>query len=502
LRLKPPPQKYEVLISSAAYRLVRSNIKGDIIMEKENLNRGLSERHIQLIAFGGAIGVGLFLASGKAIVSSGPSLLLSYLIGGIIIYLMMRALGEVAVEYPLSGSFSAYANMFMGPTAGFMVGWGYWFLWVIISMAEVTAIAIYCTFWWPNLPQWIPALGALTCMTFANLLSVKSFGEFQFWCSSIKIATIVAIIIAGISIIFFGAGTPDGHAVGFKNLYTLPGGFFPFGGWGVLESLSIVMFAFIGVEFIGITAGEAKDPQRAIPGAINKVLWRILVFYIGTLFVIMAINPWTSVPTNASVAESPFVLTFSQIGIRQAAGIINFVIITASLSSCNSGMFSNARMLYTLSLQKQAPHFLSNLTKNKIPANALLVSFAVALIGVVMNYIAPSEAFLLLTSISTFLALFSWTMIIIVQMSFRKKQTKEKVDALKFPMPFYPYSGYLVIIVFVFIAALLIASPSSRVSVLLGCFLVIVLFCIHKIFMDGKGKDKDKDKDNMPQPLK
>ncbi|MDR1926582.1 MAG: amino acid permease, partial [Endomicrobium sp.] len=342
--------------------------------DDEHLQRGLSERHINLIAIGGAIGIGIFLASGNAIASAGPSLLVSYIFGSIFMYLIMRALGEVAVENPVSGSFSAYAHKFINPCAGFMIGWSYWLMWVITCMAEVTAIGIYCSFWWPELPQWIMALASLICILLMNLLSVKMFGEFEFWFSIIKVATIVGILIAGISIIFFGFGN-NGHAVGISNLYALKGGFFPFGISGVFGALVMAMFAFIGVEFIGITAGEVKNPDKTIPSSINKVLLLISLFYIGTLFVIMCIYPWINISKGDGVEESPFVSTFVGLGIKQAAAIINFVIITASISACNSGMFSNGRMLYNLALNKQAPKFLTKINKNKIPVNAVLASF-------------------------------------------------------------------------------------------------------------------------------
>ena len=256
---------------------------------KEDLQRGLQERHIQLIAIGGAIGVGLFLGANEAIQQAGPALIISYFMGGVAIFVVMRALGEIAVAHPVSGSFSAYAGMYLGPMMGYITGWTYWFLWVITCMAEITAVGVYTNFWFPDIPQWIPALGALICMTMVNLTAVKAYGEFEFWFAMLKIVTIVAMIGMGLLMIVAGIGR-GGEAVGLGNLWN-HGGFMPKGFSGVLKAMGIVMFAYVGTELIGVTAGEAADPQKSIPSAIDKVFWRILIFYIGTLFVTMALFP-------------------------------------------------------------------------------------------------------------------------------------------------------------------------------------------------------------------
>lgn len=447
---------------------------------EEGLQRSLSKRHVQLIAIGGAIGVGLFLASGDAIATAGPSLLLSYLLGGIFTYFVMRALGEIAVEYPISGSFSAYAHKFISPCAGFIVGWTFWLLWTVSCMVQVTAVGIYCNFWWPELPRWIPALVALVCITVSNLLNVKNFGEIAFWSSIIKVITIVLVIIVGIIILFLGLKSGD-HTPGICNLFKY--GFFANGFKGVFFALTMVTFAFIGVEFIGITAGETNNPEKTIPSVINRVLLIILSLYVGTLFVIMCIYPWPEIAQGGGVGRSPFVLTFSGLGIKQAAAIINFVIITASLSTANSGMFSNGRMLYNLSLQKQAPQFLSKINSNKIPSNAVIVSFIFCLIGVILNVIVPAGVFMMLVSISTFLGLFIWGAIMVIQIYSRRNKSADDISKLKYPMLFYPYSNYILLAALVLIACMLAVKSETRTTFIVGPIWLILLYCIYKFFI-------------------
>lgn len=345
----------------------------------ENLERGLEERHIQLIALGGAIGVGLFLGSADTIKIAGPSILLSYLLGGFILFFIMRSLGEIAVEEPLSGSFSAYANKYIGPLAGYLTGWTYWLNWISICMAEVTAIGIYIDFWYPSVPKWVSAFTALIIMIIINLINVKAYGEFEFWFSIIKVVTIVGMIVIGTIMITTGIGN-KGVIVGLSNLWT-NGGFFPNGIKGTIKALPMVTFSFFGTELIGITAGEAKNPQKTIPSAINKVFWRICIFYIGSLTIIMSIYPWNKI----GVIGSPFVLTFSKLGIKVAAGIINFVVLTAALSSCNSGIYTTGRMVYNLALQGSAPKVFKKVNASKVPRNAILASSACMFIGVALN---------------------------------------------------------------------------------------------------------------------
>src|ERR1700733_6275252 len=273
------------------------------------LSRNLRNRHIQLIAIGGTIGVGLFLGSARAIHNAGPALLIAYLLGGIAIFFIMRALGELLTYRPVAGSFATYAEEFCGPFAGFVTGWSYWFMWVLTAMAELTAIGIYVRYWFPDVPQWLPALVALGALYGTNLLAVRVFGELEFWFALVKVVTIVALIVAGLAVIFLHVGEL-GSTASFANLYT-HGGFLPFGLLGVLLTLQIVMFAYSGVELIGVTAGEAQNPAVVLPRATNGIILRILIFYLGALLVIMSVVPWNEL----SPEMSPFVFVFAKLGV-------------------------------------------------------------------------------------------------------------------------------------------------------------------------------------------
>lgn len=436
---------------------------------EEDLHRGLQERHIQLIALGGAIGVGLFLGSATAIKTAGPALMLSYLIGGLIIFFIMRALGEVAVAYPVSGSFSAYASRFLGPMAGYITGWTYWFMWVVTCMAEITAVGVYMQFWFPEVPQWIPALAALVCMTTVNLIAVEAYGEFEFWFALIKVSTIVVMIVVGLGMILFGIGN-SGVPIGISNLWAYDG-FCAKGLTGMIMALVMVMFAYLGIELVGVTAGEAKDPEKTLPAAIDKVFWRILIFYIGALFVIMSLYPWNQLGTIGS----PFVLTFEKLGVRSAAGIINFVVLTAALSSCNSGIFSTGRMLYNLALQGRAPAFFGKLSDRKVPKNGIVVSSVFLLIGVVLNYLVPGKVFTYVTSIGTFAALWVWAVIVLVQMKFRQELTPEQQAKLVYPMPGYPVINWLCLAFLAFVAVVMCFDPDTLVAMIVGPIWLVLL---------------------------
>jgi AAT family amino acid transporter len=441
--------------------------------QEHEMQRSLEERHIQLMAIGGAIGVGLFLGSATAIKAAGPSLILMYLVCGFLLFLVMRALGEMAVENPISGSFSAYAYEYLGPLAGYLTGWSYWLMWVIVVMAETTAVAIYINYWWPSFPAWASALITIAILTMINLTAAKLFGELEFWFALIKVVTIIVMIVVGLIMIFTGLGN-NGVALGFSNL-TAHGGFFPNGFGGMFSAIIMVTFAFLGMELIGVTAGEAKDPEKNIAKAINNVFYRILIFYVGSLLVIMSIYPWNSIGTQGS----PFVLTFSKLGIAAAAGIINFVVLTAAASSSNSGIYTTARMLHSLSLQGKAPKSLSTLSKNGVPARAIFFSVACMLIGVVLNYIAPGKAFSTLTSIVTFVGIFVWFIILLSHMAFRKRLTPDQVKALKFPTFMYPVSDYLALAYLAVVFLAMIINPGERISVYVGIPFILILTAMY-----------------------
>lgn len=450
--------------------------------QSENLHRGLDNRHIQLIALGGAIGVGLFYGSSATIQMAGPSILFSYLIGGLVIFTIMRALGEMAVDEPVSGSFSSYANRYLGTFAGYFTGWTYWFMWVVVGMAEITVVGVYVNYWVPDIPQWLTALGVLLLITMINLANVKAFGEFEFWFAMVKVVAIIGMIILGLGIIFFGIGN-GGQPIGFENLWT-HGGFMPNGVTGILMSLVLVMFSFGGVELIGITAGEAKNPQKSIPSAINNVVWRILIFYIGALGIMMILYPWNEIGTNGS----PFVLIFDNVGIPGAAHIINFVVITAALSAFNSGLFSSGRMLYNLSLQNNGPKYFGKLNKNGNPRRGILFSSLFLLVAVVLNYFVPEKVFIYISSVATVAVITSWTIILITQLKFRQSKTKKDIEKLAFKMPLYPVSTYLALAFLALVIVLMAFIEGMRIALVVAPIWFFILYIGYKM----KKKDSTK----------
>lgn len=447
---------------------------------QNQLQRGLEERHITLMSLGAAIGVGLFLGSATAIKLAGPGIILGYAFAGMIMFFIMRALGEMAIQKPVAGSFSQYARDYLGALPGFLTGWNYWFLWVVTCMAEITAAGIYMEYWFPEVPRWIWALAALVIMAAVNFLNVKAYGELEFWFALIKIITIVFMIVSGIGMIVLGIGN-GGIATGISNLWE-HGGILPNGVTGVLMSLQMVMFAFLGIEMIGITAGEVKNPEKTLARAIDSVFWRILIFYVGALIVIMSIYPWTEI----GVQGSPFVLTFDKLGIPAAAGIINFVVLTAALSSCNGGIFSTARMLFNLAENDEAPKGLGKLNKNGVPSKAVLVTAGALLVGVVLNYLVPAKVFTWVTAISTFGAIWTWSMILLSQIKYRKGLTPNQLKGLKYKMPLFPFTSYFSLAFLILVVGLMAFFPDTRIALIVGPLWLGILTA----FYYGKGYHK------------
>jgi AAT family amino acid transporter/D-serine/D-alanine/glycine transporter len=432
--------------------------------EHGGLARNLRNRHIQLIAIGGTIGVGLFLGSAKAIHAAGPGLLLAYLLGGVVIFFIMRALGELLTYRPVAGSFATYAEEFCGPFAGFVTGWSYWFMWVVIAMAELTAIGIYVRYWLPELPQWVPALVALVLLYGSNLLAVRVFGELEFWFALIKVVTIVALILAGLAVIFFHLGEL-GATASFANLHS-HGGFMPFGVLPVLLTLQIVMFAYSGVELIGVTAGEAENPQVVLPRATNGVILRILIFYLGALLVIMSVVPWNELDPDVS----PFVFVFQKLQVPAAASLITAVVITAAASSCNSGLFSTGRMLWSLAQRGHGPQVFARLNAQQVPAAGIHASAAVMLLAVVLNYWVPKEVFTWVTSITLIGTLWTWGIILVSHRNYRLAVRAGRVAAAPFRMPGAPYANWAVLAFLVVVSALLWLDKDTRVALFVAPF--------------------------------
>ncbi|WP_045302822.1 amino acid permease [Saccharothrix sp. ST-888] len=426
--------------------------------DEEGYERGLGSRQIQMIAIGGAIGTGLFLGAGTAISKAGPSLILSYAVAGLVIFAIMRALGELLTYRPVSGSFAEYAREFIGPFAGYVTGWTYWLFWVVTGMAETTAAAVYIKYWEPAIPQWVSALGFLVILYAANLISVKVFGEIEFWFSMIKVTAIIGIILIGIGVLTLGfSKAGDTASVGY--LWNA-GGFFPKGIGATVMTLQIVMFAYLGVELVGVTAGESENPAKTLPRAINTLPWRIALFYIGALVIILSLVPWTEFKPGVS----PFVAAFGKIGIPAAAGIINFVVLTAALSSCNSGMYSTGRMLRDLALRGQAPGRMTALNSRKTPAPAITVSCALMGLGVVLNYFAPAKAFEYITSVATVCGIWTWAMILICQIRYHASWKNGHLPPPTFKAPGGVVASWAALAFLALVIVLIGFDPDNRIS--------------------------------------
>ncbi|MFI5660710.1 amino acid permease [Streptomyces sp. NPDC051684] len=425
----------------------------------EGYQRGLGARQIQMIAIGGAIGTGLFLGAGKGISKAGPSLILAYAVAGVVIFCIMRALGELLMYRPVSGSFSEYAREFIGPFAGFATGWTYWLFWVITGMTEVTAAATYMTFWW-DIPQWVSALVFTVILYGANLISVKLFGELEFWFSTVKVTAIIGMILICAGILTIGF-SDAGDTASLTHLWDLGGFFAGENGIGsTLMTLQMVMFAFLAVELVGVTAGEAKDAKKVLPKAINTVPWRIAVFYVGALIMILSVVPWTSFKAG----ESPFVHAFDKMGLGVGAAIVNFVVLTAALSSCNSGMYSTGRMLRDLAQNGQGPSFFTKLSKNGLPVVGTTFSAAMMLVGVWINYQWPGEAFNYVVSFATISGMWAWIIILICQIRYRLKSDRGELPKSEFRAPWGVWVSGLALAFIFMVIVLMGIDPDARVS--------------------------------------
>jgi len=418
----------------------------------------LKNRHIQLIALGGAIGTGLFLGLSQTVGMAGPSVILGYAIGGMIAFFIMRQLGEMVVEEPVTGSFSHFAHTYWGSFAGFMSGWNYWVLYVLVGMAELTAVGVYIQYWWPEMPTWASAAVFFVIINLINLTQVKIYGEMEFWFSLIKVAAIVAMIGFGSWLLLSGTAGPQ---AGVANLWR-HGGFFPNGGMGLVMAMAIIMFSFGGLELVGITAAEADDPKRSIPKATNQVIYRILLFYVGALVVLLSLYPWQ----NVVPGSSPFVMIFHDLDSNVVATVLNVVVLTAALSVYNSCVYCNSRMLLGLAVQGDAPKALQATNRRGVPVKALSVSAIATGFCVLINYLMPGEALMLLMSLVVSALVINWAIISVTHLKFR--QAKRLAGETTFFQSLgYPVTNWICLLFLAAILVIMFMNAGTRISVLL-----------------------------------
>ena len=424
----------------------------------ERLHRGLKNRHIQLIALGGAIGTGLFLGIAQTIQLAGPSILLGYAVAGLIAFFIMRQLGEMVVEEPVSGTFSHFAHRYWSEFAGFMSGWNYWVLYVLVGMAELTAVGIYIQYWWPGFPTWASAAVFFVLINLMNLSQVKVYGEMEFWFALIKVVAIVSMIAFGGWLLFSGSGGPDASVA---NLWQY-GGFFPNGLTGLLMAMAVIMFSFGGLELVGITAAEADNPRYSIPRATNQVIYRILLFYIGALAVLLSLYPWQKVVQGGS----PFVMIFHALDSNVVATVLNLVVLTAALSVYNSCVYCNSRMLFGLATQGDAPRRLLTVNARGVPLAALGVSAVATGLCVLINYVMPAKAFELLMALVVSSLVINWGIISITHLKFRR--AKQAAGETTFYKSWgYPLTNYICLAFLALILVVMYLTPGINISVML-----------------------------------
>ncbi|WP_209370179.1 amino acid permease [Brevibacterium renqingii] len=448
--------------------------------ENVGLRRGLTARHIRFMALGSAIGTGLFMGSSESIQAAGPAVLLAYIIGGAAVFMVMRALGELVVRHPVSGSFGQYASRYIHPFAGFLVGWTFAFEMVLVAVFDATAIGVYMGFWFAGVPRWI---WVLAVVFFIAALNMIVFGELEFWFALIKIVAIIALIAAGVAIIIFGFGIADHDQLGPQALFD-HGGFFPNGFWGLLSSFTIVMFAFGGIEIIGVTAGEAQNPKQVLPAAINSVPVRILLFYVLTLGVIMCTLPWNQITSEIS----PFVAIFDSVGFSAAAAVLQVVLITAALSAINADIFGAGRMLHGLAEQGQAPRSFARTSRSGVPVTTVVTMIVALLLGVVLNYLYPDQALFLLGALATFATVLVWLIILASHIRMKKVIAQEARLPSEFPMPLWPVGSSITVAFIVFVVVMVGIVPDSRPALWVGLLWVAALWLCYLAFVRGHGR--------------
>ncbi|SCE61288.1 gamma-aminobutyrate:proton symporter, AAT family [Streptomyces sp. Termitarium-T10T-6] len=452
------------------------------------LQAGLKNRHLSMIAIGGVIGAGLFVGSSAGIAAAGPAILISYAMVGLMVVLVMRMLGEMAAARPSSGSFSAYADQALGRWAGFSIGWLYWFFWVVVLAVEATAGAAILENWIPGVPQWAWALIVMVVLTATNLVSVGSYGEFEFWFAGIKVVAIAAFVVVGFLAVFGLLPGSDNPGSGLAHL-TDNGGFFPEGPGAVLTGVLMVVFSFMGSEIVTLAAGESSDPQRAVSKATNSVIWRIAVFYLGSIFVVLTLLPWN----DPSIQEKgSYVAALDSIGIPQAGNVMDFIVLTAVLSCLNSGLYTASRMAFSLGERGDAPKSFAKVNRRGVPQAAILSSVVFGFVAVFFNYQWPDTVFQFLLNSSGAVALFVWLVICFTQLRMRGIILRENPDKLVVRMWLFPYLTWATIAAISFILVYMLTDDTAREQVVLSLLVAALVVGISLVreMRDRKAVEK------------
>ncbi|PKZ42407.1 proline-specific permease ProY [Kytococcus schroeteri] len=433
------------------------------------LDRGLSTRHVMFIALGTAIGTGLFLGSAGAIQVAGPAVLVAYALAGAAIYVVMRALGEMVVRQPDATSFVDFTERYLGRVPGFVLGWIFALEMLLVGIADATALRIYLGRWWPAVPGWVWIAGVIALVLLLNVAAVRYFGEAEFWLTLLKVGAIVAMILLGLGLLASGSGLP-GSQPSISHLWE-HGGFAPHGISGIVMSLTIVVFAFGGVETVGLTAAEARDPRTAIPKAINTVPWRILIFYVGSVGIMLALAPWNSIDGE----QSPFVQVLDAVGLPAAGHVLNAVVIIAAFSALNAIVFATARTLYGLADHGRAPAALRHVGAQGVPTGAITVVGAGLVLGLVANVIWPGVIFMLLASLASFTTIFVWGTILVAHFVMRRQVARGRLERGEFAMPGWPLPSLLALAFFAVVLVAMALSPDTRPALVAGAVALVVL---------------------------
>ncbi|MFD6239923.1 amino acid permease [Streptomyces diastaticus] len=450
----------------------------------DGFQAGLKNRHLSMIAIGGVIGAGLFVGSGAGIAAAGPAILVSYALVGLIVVLVMRMLGEMAAARPSSGSFSAYADMALGRWAGFSIGWLYWFFWVVVLAVEATAGAVILNGWVPAVPQWGWALIVMVVLTGTNLASVGSYGEFEFWFAGIKVVAIAAFVLIGVLAVFGVLPGSDNPGTGFANL-TAHGGFLPNGAGSILTGVLMVVFSFMGSEIVTLAAGESADPQRAVRKATNSVIWRIAVFYLGSIFVVVALLPWDSA---SIVDEGSYVAALNSIGIPHAGQIMNVIVLTAVLSCLNSGLYTASRMAFSLGRRGDAPASFARVSARGVPRAAILGSVVFGFAAVWFNYQWPETVFQFLLNSSGAVALFVWLVICFSQLRLRGVISRETPERLVVRMWLFPYLTWATVAGIVFVIGYMLFDEAGRTQMALSLLVAVLVVAVSLVRHRGAAR--------------